>query len=861
LPYSLLDEDEDDDNSDDQDGDPSRQSGAMAEPEPIDLFAEDEETVVCAVSESRVGEVIGLSIVNIAEGQADIVTILNEDKYRLFAETVRAMPVLPQIFLVLQKVYFPGIPIHPFKRKYWDEGEGKRMVERFAFPDEVKAIKASLERIFYATCAFSAAMSYAQYELSVSFGRNAMLTKCRQPADTMGIDLAAMISLELVHNIRGATSKVSTLFCVMNCTTTPQGRRLLRSTLLQPSTNSADITARWDAVERLSTDVELLSDVSEALKKINRIDIQRAVTWPREPLDNSVPMVQGHHQTIVPNNDELADAEKEMNQILLLKEYLDGVREVCHSLARAGYPGGLCRWDAEMCSREITKLIVQTIDEYIEPGAEHSNSPCGMRANGLWAVKATDPDKNLARRRTEYREELLSLTQYVKDLNVTLIRIGADLHLDTDRDRQYFLRIDYDDAKSKVRIHEEAGRRAVLSKFFTISTKEASGHTYRWRNEYIGSIKLSHMERQGKHLYCQTERLLQKSRQIQELADIVAVESDPCTAELKKHLLGHAGALVRIGEAIAMLDMLCSFASLAVAENFTRPQISNSLVLKDARHTMVELWREKFAPNDVYSSDLGGRFQVITGGNMSGKTTFIKSVAIIQIMAQMGCFVPVTYAAVPICDRVLARLSTDDKPEKNQGTFAVEMSEMNVILGQATENSLVIIDELRRSTTPNEGRAITLAMAEKLIDKRARMFFATHFIEIGRALNASRPRKVLNTHFESGKVMHSDNGGIPEINLSHKLEPGLVTNDDYGIELAKRYLPENVTKNAQLNLTKLRALRKPIKRARLSARVRRNRMVQALPAFLKQATEGDMTDEALASYVVMLQDEIRPEMD
>lgn len=186
--------------------------------------------------------------------------------------------------------------------------------------------------------------------------------------------------------------------------------------------------------------------------------------------------------------------------------------------------------------------------------------------------------------------------------------------------------------------------------------------------------------RRKHHYDCHTMELIQKSSQIQLQADIVTAQSDRLVLEIKSSLLDHGETLLDLNEATAVLDMLCSFAQMATTQNYVRPIMSDNLVLKGARHPVMEVRKSNFVPNDVYSGDQAARFQVITGGNMSGKSTFIKSVALIQIMAQIGSFVPATYAALPICDRLFTRLSTEDKPESNLGTFAVEMTEMNMIL-------------------------------------------------------------------------------------------------------------------------------------------------------------------------------------
>jgi DNA mismatch repair protein MSH4 len=209
--------------------------------------------------------------------------------------------------------------------------------------------------------------------------------------------------------------------------------------------------------------------------------------------------------------------------------------------------------------------------------------------------------------------------------------------------------------------------------------RELARHKTPWPR-LLGGVPTINGIRRKQYYDCQTIDLIQKSSRIQRQADIVTAQSDRVVIELKCALLEYVEHLLAVNEATALLDMLCSFAHLATTRNYVRPIISNSLVLKGARHPVMEVRKQNYVPNDVYSGDQAARFQVVTGGNMSGKSTFIRTVALVQILAQIGSFVPATYAAVPICDRLFTRLSTEDKPESNLGTFAVEMTEMNVIL-------------------------------------------------------------------------------------------------------------------------------------------------------------------------------------
>jgi DNA mismatch repair protein MSH4 len=246
--------------------------------------------------------------------------------------------------------------------------------------------------------------------------------------------------------------------------------------------------------------------------------------------------------------------------------------------------------------------------------------------------------------------------------------LGATPELRLGNDNHYYLRFQWSDVERELSKDQVA----------TGSVRPAGVHHRRPRP--LGGVATVNGIRRKQHYDCQTLELIQRSSQIQRHADIVTTQSDRFIVDLKKSLLEHGESLLAVNEALAVLDMLCSFAHLATTQNYVRPIISDNLVLKGARHPVVEVRKKNFVPNDVYLGGQGARFQVVTGGNMSGKSTFIRTIALIQIMAQVGSFVPATYAAVPMCDRLFTRLSTEDKPESNMGTFAVEMTEMNMIL-------------------------------------------------------------------------------------------------------------------------------------------------------------------------------------
>jgi Mismatch repair ATPase (MutS family) len=195
----------------------------------------------------------------------------------------------------------------------------------------------------------------------------------------------------------------------------------------------------------------------------------------------------------------------------------------------------------------------------------------------------------------------------------------------------------------------------------------ANDNYSQWQQCTLGGVEIVNGICRKRHFDCQTLELIQKSSQIQRQADIVTAHSDKAHIELKQALLDYSETLLDINEAIAVVDMLSSFAYLATTRNYVRPMIADTLVLKAARHPMAEVRKTSFILNDVCSGNQDARFQVITGGNMSGKSTFIKSIALIQILTQIGSFVPAQYAAVPICDRLFTRLSKKTSPKTTLG--------------------------------------------------------------------------------------------------------------------------------------------------------------------------------------------------
>ena len=205
---------------------------------------------------------------------------------------------------------------------------------------------------------------------------------------------------------------------------------------------------------------------------------------------------------------------------------------------------------------------------------------------------------------------------------------------------------------------------------------------------------------------------------------------------LRTRVLQHLEAIQETADAIAVLDVLCSLAETARLYNYTRPILNDTrnLFIRDGRHPVLDqslTGGERFVPNDVTLEPDQNRLLIITGPNMAGKSTYLRQVALLTLLAQIGSYLPAASAEVGVVDRIFTRIGASDDIARGQSTFMVEMNETALILNNSTERSLVILDEIGRGTSTFDGLSIAWSVAEHLHDQiGARTLFATHYHEL-----------------------------------------------------------------------------------------------------------------------------------
>ena len=281
---------------------------------------------------------------------------------------------------------------------------------------------------------------------------------------------------------------------------------------------------------------------------------------------------------------------------------------------------------------------------------------------------------------------------------------------------------------------------------------------------------------------------------------IVALEYE-LFYDIRTQVSMQIGRIQQSALVLSEIDSLGSLAEVAQRHNYTRPQLVDEqrIEILDGRHPVVEYAykAEAFVPNDIVLHSKSEQLLIITGPNMAGKSTFIRQVALIQLMAQIGSFVPAAAAKLPIADRIFTRVGASDNLARGQSTFMVEMIETAHILSEATDRSLVILDEIGRGTSTFDGLAIAWAVAEYLHDRAGRApltLFATHYHELTDLAHTKQRVRNYNIAVKE----YSD-----QIIFLRKIVPG-GTSHSYGIQVAKLAgLPEPVIRRAREVLVNL----------------------------------------------------------
>jgi DNA mismatch repair protein MutS len=528
-----------------------------------------------------------------------------------------------------------------------------------------------------AVAAAGAIVHYLKYQLRRKIDHLTSL-RCDAPAEYVLLDAATQINLDLVEsrNARGPS-----LLAVLDRSITPMGGRKLRSWILQPLRNLAELERRQQMIADLLQEPDLLASIRTELKSIR--DIERAA--------GRLSQASGNARDLVALKTSLQQIPKLKGELAKLIERIEFGRARPPGAPKVEEGGGLgepalpTRLQNEI--HEMPALAEKLAKAVVD------DPPFALKEGGIFR-DGYDVDLDALRQASREGKNWISHLQE-REIVATGIK---SLKVRYNSVFGYFIEVTKSNLANVPAHYTRKQTTVGGERFVTPELKEIEA-------KILGA----------------DERARQLEYQLfQKLRDETLRELDP---------------IQQTAEAIAVLDVICALAETARLFRYCRPALNETLrlVINDGRHPVLDqtLVEEKFVPNDTSLDGENMRLAIITGPNMAGKSTYIRQVALIVLMAHTGSFVPAESAEIGLADRIFTRVGASDDLARGQSTFMVEMNETSNIVNNATERSLVILDEIGRGTSTFDGLSIAWSVAEFLHDKiKARTLFATHYHEL-----------------------------------------------------------------------------------------------------------------------------------
>nr|XP_037868515.1 mutS protein homolog 4 [Bombyx mori] len=634
---------------------------------------------------------------------------------------------------------------------------------------------------FYALTAAAAVLKYVEHIQCIVFARESLKVDYHSSENTMIIDVGTATQLELVQPLVPSAGPMCCLLGVLGPTYTVGGIRALRASILQPSCNKQLIESKLDVLQDLiENDNGLMADLQDILKRLSDID--------------KILFLCVEHN--IQNADKLGEAQ--LNQVLILKTTMNMVPKLVEALNRA--ESGLLRQFKTDFENPHYNEIAERIKNIIQDDAHFEKGVMG----NLQRCFAVKPDINglLDVARRTYSELIDDIQKIVEQLSETY-----DLPLRLNQNVMKGFHIVLPIAPKNRRnfsIEDLPPIFIQVSRYVT----------------YVKLDKEGRVHNNGASVSMSTEELVVLDQQAKESLNEIQRMSNIVIDALLKDLRPYMSSLYKLCENVAEIDILLALAQVRIVHilmeqkhynsylltsymfqasmvgSYIRPEFNSYLEIRNSVHPLLDYNSHVMpVPNDINASP-EYNFTIITGPNMGGKSVYIKQIAIMHVMAQIGCFLPATNAVLRLSDRIFSRIGFNDSVELNASTFVFEMKEMQHILKGLTPSSLVIIDELCRGTTYEEGVSIAWAICEELILSDAFTFFTTHFLYLTKLQHLYY--NVVNRH-TTVKEENVDelNDSHKKLIYEHKIELGVTNIKNYGLALAaKTNLPEDTVKLA-----------------------------------------------------------------
>ncbi|KAK9462890.1 muts domain V-domain-containing protein [Lipomyces oligophaga] len=570
----------------------------------------------------------------------------------------------------------------------------------------------------------------------------------------MKLDSAAVRALNLMPGPRDGSKNMSIYGLLNRCKTT-SGARLLGQWLKQPLMDLTEIEQRHSLVEALIDDIELHKNLQtihlSAVPDLHKIakKFQRGSAGLED--------VVRAYQTVI----RIPDLIESLQNIRTSKESNSELVDAVYTSKFSEFYAGL---------EKLVELVETTID--LDALERHE-----------FIIKP------------EFDESLREADEKIKDIRMQIqeehIVVADKLGMDADK-------------KLKLENHTQYG--------WCMRLTRTDSSVIRGKREYIEHS----IQKAG--LYFSSPRMQELNLELRDLTSSYGRMQSGLVREVVAVAATYCGVLERMNALLAHLDVIASFAyvSMTAVTPYVRPRMyargTGNTILKAARHPCIEAQDDAmFIPNDVELIRGSSEFLIITGPNMGGKSTYIRQIGVIALLAQAGCFVPCGSAELTVFDCILARVGAGDSPLKGVSTFMAEMLETSSILKSASADSLIIIDELGRGTSTYDGFGLAWAISQHIVREiKCFALFATHFHELTDL--ADKLPQVQNLHVVAHiqdvqqAIKNRDQLSGKEITLLYKVEQG-VCNQSFGIHVAELVrFPEKVINMAKRKASELEDL-------------------------------------------------------
>ena len=575
---------------------------------------------------------------------------------------------------------FPGANIVHIHRKYFKESRGLQAFRNLCSP-EYSSVELQLSHKYYGLAAAFALLKYVEYIQNIIYAPKTLKVEFQASEESTLIDVETARHVELLVCSANPKSK-NCLFGVINRCVTTGGIRYLRSSLFQPPTSSHVIEGRLQAVQELIEKPEILAGIQSVLGRNFDIDQLLALC------------------ATVPKAETIYAIESKINNFIGLKHVLDLVGPL-HTVLLSAESDLLVKTRRVLEDQNFIEML-QKIQAVIHDEARIKKGSAAMKLQRCFAVKkGLNGLLDLARQSyCEIVEEIEVKARSLTEVYGFPCRVGYNAS------RGYH-----------VQMTNGNGRKDNAPKL-TLSDLPKEFISAQINRSLISFT---------------TEEIAQADRKSQDQLRNICIMSNTILTELLQELRLTIGSLYRLSEAISILDVLASLTEVSNQPDFVKPTFGDQIEVKQGRHPILDQMNKNrvvqtVVPNDIIANVKDANFQLLSGSNMSGKSTYLKQVVLLQIMAQTGCYVPAEGSAqFRICDAIFSRVGTADNLEYNASTFMLEMRETSYILNNLGSKSMVIIDELGRGTSVDEGAAICWAICEELLKTTAFTFMATHF--------------------------------------------------------------------------------------------------------------------------------------